>query len=382
MKEVRIGIIGTGVIAHEHATRYQAMEGVRIVAACDILPDKLAKFCDKYDIAERYDDYRKLLERDDLDAVDVCVHNNLHAPLAMAVMRAGKDCYCEKPLAGAYADAKRIVDTAEETGRRLHVQLAFLYNASTHAAKKLIADGQLGKIYHARSYGYRRRGRPFVDGYAEKEFNSKYWAGGGALYDMGVYHISRVLYLLGLPKVERVSGQVYQELPMHEARRKESGFDVDELGCGFVSFAGGLSMDILESWAIHAAAFPNSMLCGSEGGLSLGYDGKLKYYNELSGFPMEAEVDCDAEMYRTRQADPSLRLYDDSQQHFVGVLRGECPLLNTAEIALQTMLVSEGIYMSGALAREVTGEEIVANSKSQAIRRQETPFGVLTWGDV
>ena len=382
MKEIRIGIIGTGVIAHAHLERYQAIEGVKVVAACDILPDKLANFCDKYGIKNRYEDYRKLLERDDLDAVDVCVHNNLHAPLAIAVMRAGKDCYCEKPLAGAYADAKRITDAAGETGRRLHVQLAFLYNASTHAAKKFIEDGRLGKIYHARSYGYRRRGRPFVDGYAEKEFNSKYWAGGGALYDMGVYHISRILYLLGLPKVERVTGQVYQELPMHEARRKESGFDVDELGCGFVSFANGLTMDILESWAIHAAAFPESAIAGSEGGLSLGYGGALKYYNEVSGFPMESNVDCGAEMYRSRQADPSLLLYDDSQRHFIGALRGECPLLNTAEIALQTMLVSEGIYMSGALGREVTAEEIAANSKSQAITRQETTFGGLSYEEM
>jgi len=379
MKEVRVGILGTGIIAHNHADCYQKIEGVKIVAACDIIPGKLEKFCDKYGIEHRYADYRKMLERDDIDAVSVCVHNNLHAPLAIAVMKSGKDCYCEKPLAGAYADAKSIADAAAETGRKLHVQLAFLYHAATHAAKKLIEDGRLGKIYHARSYGYRRRGRPFVDGYAEKEFNSKYWAGGGALYDMGVYHISQLLYLMGLPKVERVTGKVYQELPMLESRRKESGFDVDELGCGFVSFEGGLTMDILESWAIHAAEFPASMLAGSEGGLALGYDNKLKYYNELSGYPMESRVDVAAEQYRTRKADPSLRLNDESQVHFVGALRGDCTLINSADIALQTMLVSEGIYMSGALGREVSAEEILANSKSQAITRQETPFGILEY---
>ncbi|MCL2421596.1 MAG: Gfo/Idh/MocA family oxidoreductase [Defluviitaleaceae bacterium] len=379
MKEVRVAILGTGIIAHQHAARYQDIEGVTIVAACDILADKLENFCNQYNIEHRYADYRKMLERDDIDIVSVCVHNNLHTPLAVAVMRAGKDCYCEKPLAGTFADALTIVNAAAETGRKLHVQLAFLYNPSTHAAKKLIEDNKLGKIYHARSYGYRRRGRPFVDGYAEKEFNSKHWAGGGALYDMGVYHISRVLYLLGLPKVERVTGHVYQELPMHEGRRKESGFDVDELGCGFVSFEGGLTMDILESWAIHGEAFPNSMIAGAEGGLSLGYEGDLKFYNEVSGYPMEATVDTGAEQYRTRQIDPTLHLYDESQRHFVGALRGQCPLLPTAKVALQTMLVSEGIYMSSALGREVTVDEIIAKSKSQAITKQETPFGVLEY---
>jgi len=379
MKEIRVALLGTGVIAHSHVERYRRIEGVKIVAACDIQEKKLNDFCDSYGIENRYADYRKMLERDDLDAVSVCVHNNLHTPLAVAVMRAGKDCYCEKPLAGTYKDALTIVEAAKETGRKLHVQLAFLYNPATHAAQALIKDGKLGKLYHARSYGYRRRGRPFVDGYAEKEFNSMYWAGGGALYDMGVYHISQLLYLLGLPKVERVTGQVYQEIPMHKGRQQESGFDVDELGCGFVSFAGGLTMDILESWAIHGGVFPNSMIAGSEGGITLGYGDNLKYYNEVSGYPMESTIDSGAEMYRTRQIDPKLSLYDDSQAHLVGALRGECPLLNTAEIALQTMLVSEGIYMSGAKGREVTASEITEQSKSTAITRQEVPFGVLNY---
>jgi predicted dehydrogenase len=377
MKEIRIALIGTGVIAHTHAERYGKIPGVKIVAACDLLPEKLRLFCEKYDIPHQYANFREMLARDDIDAVDVCVHNNLHAPLAIEVMRAGKDCYCEKPLAGSYKDALAIVNTAKETSRRLNVQLAFLYNGATHAAKQLIADGKLGSIYHARSYGYRRRGRPFVDGYAEKEFNSKYFAAGGALYDMGVYHISVLLYLMGLPKVRRVTGQVYQEVEMDADRRRESGFDVEELGCGFVTFENNLTMDILESWAIHAGEFPPSMLAGSKGGLS--FSENLTYYFEQSGYPMNATVDVGAEMYRTRQKNPGLKLYDESQTHWVGALRGECPLLNTAEIALQTMLVSEGIYMAGELGREVTAEEIVAGSVSKAVTRQETSFGELVY---
>ena len=377
MKEIRIALIGTGIIAQEHAKRYAEIPGVKIVAACDILEGKLNKFCDTYKIESRYADYREMLKRDDIDAVDVSVHNNLHAPLAIAAMRAGKDCYCEKPLAGSYADALSMVKAAKETGRKLHVQLAFLYKGDTHAAKKLIDDGALGKLYHARSYGYRRRGRPFVDGYAEKEFCSKHWAAGGALYDMGVYHISVLLYLMGLPKVKRVTGQVYQELDMDAGRRMESSFDVEELGCGFVFFENNLTMDVLESWAIHAAEFPPSMLAGSKGGLTFGSE--LVYHNEVSGFPLSANVDFGAEMYRSRQINPKLGLYDGSQAHWIGALRGEVPLLNTAEIALQTMLVSEGIYMAGALGREVTAEEIIETSKPQAMKKQETPFGTLIY---
>jgi hypothetical protein len=148
---------------------------------------------------------------------------------------------------------------------------------------------------------------------------------------------------------------------------------------GFVSFEGGLTMDIIESWAIHAGAFPASMIAGSEGGLSLGYQNDVKFYHEVAGFPAESVLDVGNEMYRMRKIDPKQNLYSGSQEHWIGALKGECELLNTAETALQTMLVSEGIYMSGKLKREVTADEIKSMSASPGIRRQETSFGILEY---
>ncbi len=377
MKEVRIGLIGTGVIAHTHIERYKDTNA-KVVAACDIDEARLNTFCDKYDIENRYTNFRDLLKRDDIDAVDVCVHNNLHAPLAIEVLKSGKHCYCEKPLAGSYTDALAIVNAAKDNNKMLHVQLAFLYTAQTHAAKKLIKDGVLGKLYHMRSYGYRRRGRPYVDGYAEKEFNSMYWAGGGALYDMGVYHISQLLHLSDLPKVERISGAVYQEMDMDAGRQKLSGFDVEELGVGLVKMAGGMTLDIIESWAINAEPFPGSMICGSKAGLSLN-NNELKLISEQSGYPLTSVLDLDAEVYRTHQIDPSLKSMDESQAHWVSVLSGESKLINSAEIALQTMLISEGIYMSSKTGHEVSADEVVTKSITTAIKSQETPFGVLEY---
>ena len=84
---------------------------------------------------------------------------------------------------------------------------------------------------------------------------------------MGVYHISELVYLLGLPKVERVSGKVYQEMDMDEERRVQSGFDVEEMGVGLVRFEGGLTMDIIEAWSVHMNRFEGSSLMGSKGGI-------------------------------------------------------------------------------------------------------------------
>ncbi|MGI5885323.1 MAG: Gfo/Idh/MocA family protein [Candidatus Spyradocola sp.] len=379
MKEIRIGIIGTGIIAHSHMEMYAKIDGVKVVAACDIQAEKLEAFRKKYDIPYGYADYRKLLERDDLDSVDVCLHNNLHAPISIAVMQSGKNCYCEKPMAGSYLDALAMKEAAAACGVRLHIQLAQIYGGAALAAKTLIDNGRLGSIYHARSYGYRLRGRPFVDGYGEKEFDSSLWAGHGALYDMGVYHISQLLYLLGLPKVKRVSGAVRQELAMDEERRRVSGFDVEELGMGFVKFDGGLTMDILESWAIHATEFPQSSIHGSLGGLELRQDGDVTYLHDVDGYPAKTVLNVGAHDYPLFRFDPKRMLYENSQNHWVGVLRGECDPIDTPEIALQTMLISEGIFLSDRLGREVAAEEIPELCVSNAMRSQETPFGPLAY---
>ncbi|MCL1787534.1 MAG: Gfo/Idh/MocA family oxidoreductase [Defluviitaleaceae bacterium] len=378
MQDINIALIGTGIIAHEHMQRYRDIPGVNVIAACDINEQKLNAFCDKWQIPNRYTDYRELLKRDDITAVDVNLHNNLHAPISVAVMAAGKHCYCEKPMAGSYIDAAAMKDAAEKLGVRLHIQLGMLYGGPVVCAKKLIDSGRLGKLYHARSYGYRRRGRPFVDGYAEKEFDQTHWAGHGALYDMGVYHISQLLYLMGTPKLKSVSGAVYQELAME--RRAESAFDVEELGVGLAKFENDLTLDILESWAIHGGEFPQSSIHGAEGGLQFtGDSGTLKFFSEIEDYPATTTLDVAAEQYRRRKIDPSVWVYNNSQTHWIGVLRGECDPIDTPHIALQTMLISEGIFLSHKLGREITADEIPELCKSNAISRQDTPFGQLTY---
>ncbi len=151
-------------------------------------------------------------------------------PITVAALEAGKDVFCEKPMAGAYADAERMLQTARTGKRKLSIQISNIFDKETKAAKALIDGGHLGKLYHARSTGHRRRGRPFVDGYGSPTFVQKQNSAGGALYDMGVYHISTMLYLLGNPQILRISGKAYQETEIDPARRESSGYNVEELG--------------------------------------------------------------------------------------------------------------------------------------------------------
>lgn len=372
MKKIRIGIIGVGIIGKVHLDNYSKVDGVEVVAACDLDESLLQQVAEKYNIPHTYTDFHEMLKRDDIDAVDVCLHNNLHAPITIAALQAGKHVYCEKPIAGSYLDGKRMLDTAKECGTKLHIHLSFLYSLDTKAAKALIDEGKLGKLYHARSTGYRRRGRPFVDGYGTKDFNRKAIASGGALFDMGVYRISQLLYLMQMPVVKTITGKTYQELDMDEKRRQISGFDVEELGVGFVRFEGGLTMDIIESWAIHLNGFEGSSIVGNIGGIRFpgqanGGKTPFSYHTNVCDMDMDATFDLHGADYRWHQLRENTDAYDSSQHHWIAALQGRVELLPTAEIALQTMLISEGIYMSDHLEREVTAEEVIAMSRSNVL---------------
>jgi len=363
---VRLGIIGVGTIGKsghlEHYTRDN--EPVDIVAACDINEAELNRVSDKYNIPNRYTDFRKLLERDDLDGVDICLHNNYHAPVTIEALKSGKNVYCEKPIAGTWADGKTMVDAAKAYGKMLHIQLSTIYSPETRAAQHLLAEGALGDIYHMRSVGFRRRGRPFVDGYATKEFVNSHYSAGGALFDMGVYHIAQLLYIMNVPEPELISGKVYQKTGMYEHRRQESGYNVEEMGVGFVKFKGDLTMDFIETWACHMGGLGNSMLFGDKGGVS--FD-PFMYYSDKGDLAFNGSFDLKAWEYMRHQCFEDYDITDSSTHHWIAALQGRCQLLNTAEIALQTMLIQNGIYLSSQLGREVSADEVKELSKPTSL---------------
>jgi predicted dehydrogenase len=267
-------------------------------------------------------------------------------------------------MAGSYADAAAMLATARETGKKLSIQLATLFSNETRAAKELIDAGELGELYFARSTGWRRRGRPFVDGYGTPTFVQKRNSAGGALYDMGVYHISQVLYLLGNAPVARVGGKTYQKTPMDEKRKQTSGYDVEELGVGFVRFAGNdMTMDVIESWAIHLDAFEGSYVVGTRGGVRLSPFG---FFRSAGHLDLNATTDLDRAAFRWNNVAGDHAHYAHPQQHWIAAMQGKVPLLPTAEIALSTMLISEGIYLSSQRGCEVAADEVAASSVSTA----------------
>jgi predicted dehydrogenase len=364
-ERVRIGVIGVGQIGKYHLSNYSQIPQAEIVAVADINEAEAKRVAGQYNIPYAYADFRELLRRDDIMAVDVCLHNNFHMAVTVAALQAGKHVFCEKPMAGAFVDAQKMYDTAQATGRKFAIQIHNLYNKETMAAKALIDGGHLGKLYHARSTGHRRRGRPYVDGYGSVFFVQKQNASGGALYDMGVYHIATMLYLLGNPDVLRISGKTYQEMAMNELRQQRSGYDVEELGLGFVRLDKNLTLDIIEAWAIHLDTIEGATIVGSEGGVRLHPFG---YFRSIGDLDLNSTIDLDRFSYRLHNVQEQGDVYDSAQHHWVAALQGRVDLLPTAELALNTMLISEGIYLSNRLGREVSADEVREMSVSTAVQ--------------
>lgn len=362
---VKIGMIGVGQIGKHHVENYRNIPGAEIVAIADVNEAEARRVAQELGVKHVFTNFRDLLKMDEVQAVDVCLHNNLHAPVSIAALEAGKHVYCEKPLAGSYADAKAMLAARERTGRMLSMQAATLFSMETKAAQRLIADGYLGRLYYAKSSAYRRRGRPYVDGYGTPNFVQKQVAAGGALYDMGIYHIVQILHLLGRPQVLTISGATHQELDMYEDRRAASGYDVEELGLGFVRLGGGISFFIEEAWAINLGGTDGSKIAGSKGGITLN---PFTYHATLADMEMNAIFDLAAADYRWHQCLPEFGAYDSPQHHWIAALQGRIQPIDTAALGADMMLIAEGIFLSQQLGREVTAQEVEQASVSTAVQ--------------
>lgn len=418
MKETRIALIGTGMISHRHMTVIQNLQKqgypVKVVAAAEIDAAKLKAFGERYGLDEKdlYADFREMLKRDDIDEVEVCVHNNLHTSVATAVMQAGYPCYCEKPMAASYADAKIMYDTAKKTGQKLAVQISSIYNPQTRIAKKMIEEGKLGKVYHARSVGHRRQGRP---GYDMPMFSHSFIdpkvGVHGPLFDLGIYHLAQMLYILGMPELESVYG--FQSCDYWTDERIDKLVNrtapVEDLGVGLARFKGGLSMDIYEDWAIHMDEIGTSFVAGKNGGLKLidvdttggpltvpeggkivgGGDlqlPRLEWFGiDENGIMFDNKLDCaigDTTGQQELLMHPEIAMYNDNQLQWYSYLSGDLTdetRVDSPYIAMQTAFLSEGVVISNELGRSVSADEIKAMAKSIALREQETPFGTIKY---
>ncbi len=190
MASVRIGVAGLGYWGPNLARNFAALPGCELRWCCDGSEEALAQAALRFPGVKLAADLRPLLGDPELDAVVLATPVPTHASLAIEVLRAGKHCFVEKPLAQSAADAERAVQAAAQAGRVLMVGHLLEYHPGVQALKDLADGGELGEIYYV--YGNRLN-------------LGKLRADENALWSLGAHDVSVLLLLAGEEPVEAVA---------------------------------------------------------------------------------------------------------------------------------------------------------------------------------
>ncbi|MBQ8145391.1 MAG: Gfo/Idh/MocA family oxidoreductase [Clostridia bacterium] len=337
---LKIGIIGTGKICQGvHLPAYDKIDGAEIVALCDINENRLNEVKAKYPNARLYSDFKEMLDKEELDAVDICTPNNVHSIAAIYALEKGVNVMCEKPDAVSVSEAEKMKAAAEKSGKTLMVMRNNRYRPSTKFLKQYIKEGKMGEIYAGRCGWIRRRGIPGWGGW----FTDKAQAGGGPLIDLGVHIIDLAMYLMGNAKPVTVSGCTYLKFP-HTSHSK---IDVEDLAMGFIRFDNGACLQIEFSWASNIAEDQMFVeLRGEKAGSRMsGIDRKFEVYTEECGTNVCLRPDIDD--YRGMQH------HEANIRHFIDVIKGEAEPDFTPEQGVNMVKILEALYKSAEQGHEI-----------------------------
>jgi len=157
-KKLNVGLIGYGFMGRTHSNAYRRVNNFFDVpyepvlqVVCGLVEAEAKAFAEKWGYKSYTTDWHKVVEDENIDVVEICVPNNLHAEIAIAAAKAGKAIVCEKPLALNVAQAEEMVKAVEEAGVPNLVSFNYRRVPAVTLAKQLIDEGRLGKIFHYRA---------------------------------------------------------------------------------------------------------------------------------------------------------------------------------------------------------------------------------------
>ena len=271
---IRIGIIGCGGIANgKHMPGLRSIENVEMVAFCDIIEEKAQQAAKDYgtDDAKVYTDYKKLLEDKTIDVVHVCTPNRSHSFITVDALEAGKHVMCEKPMAINSEEAKKMLDAAERTGKKLCIGYQNRYRPEMLYLKKEAEDGTFGDIYYSEAIAIRRRAVPTWG-----VFINEYEQGGGPLIDIGTHSLDLTLWITNNYKPKYCVGTSYHKLnglaPELQGNTwgpwDSSKYTAEDSAFGFVVMENGATILVKSSWALNyePSLEASTLICGTLAG--------------------------------------------------------------------------------------------------------------------
>jgi predicted dehydrogenase len=349
MSKIRIGIVGCGTIGSVHADAYAKVSDAEVVALCDILPDKLKKKAERHHVAKTYADYRDLLKDPEIDAVSVCVPNNMHAPIAIAAFEAGKHVFLEKPMTMNADLGRQILAARDASGKTLQMGMVWRQTPEALVVRKAIEDGKLGEIYQIRVKLIRRRGIPGLGGW----FTTKEQSGGGCLIDLAVHFLDLSCWASGLWNPTKVSAKTYSKFgsKMRDYHyinmwagppNYEGKFDVDDYAAGFIRFGKQATLSFEIAWACNSEEESYIELLGDKGGVKIG-GAKTILKTEVDGML------ADTELFYNKDKDR----FVTQMEKFVAAVQGKGEVAATGEQGVILMEILDAIYKSSDMDCEV-----------------------------
>jgi len=255
-KTLNIGLIGGGFMGRTHSNGYKRIPNFFpdleyqpvLKAVCFRNETKLKAFAEQWGYESTETDWRKLIERDDIDAVDICTPNDTHAEIAIAAAKAGKMILCEKPLARNLAESKEMLDAIEKAGVKNTVWYNYRRIPAVTLAKNIVDSGKLGKIYHYRAN--------FLQDWTINENlpqgGEALWrmdaavAGSGVVGDLLSHCIDTAIWLNGGIQEVSAMTETFVKQRMHQLTGKVEDVHIDDACSFFCKFNNG-SLGLFES---------------------------------------------------------------------------------------------------------------------------------------
>lgn len=336
-----VGVIGVGM-GEAHVRGYSAMPDVQVLALADIAEQRVKSCAARYNVPKVYSDYQELLALPEIDAVSVCLPNDLHAPVTIAALQAGKHVLCEKPMSRSLAEAEAMAAAARETGRTLAISVNYRWSWGPDSwyLKELIDGGRLGEVYYVRAVSLRRR--TFLRG-QRTWFADKKRSGGAALVDMGSHLLDLAMWLAADYVPVQVSG-VTRTAIMTDT-------DVDDFASALVRLQGGATVCLESTWESFTREGLSITVFGTRGGAIL--DQSQPAGKRLALFVADGNTQLDYTPHSIVLESPREATV---QEHFVRSIQAGSEPDNSMQCGLAVMRIIDAVYRSSVTGRDVVLE--------------------------
>jgi predicted dehydrogenase len=254
-KPLNIGMIGYGFMGRAHSNAYSKVNHFFdleyrpvLKAVCARNKEKASAFAEQWGYESVETDWKQLLKRDDIDAVDICTPNNLHKEIAIAAAEAGKTILCEKPLAMNTAEGEEMCQAVEKAGVANIVWYNYRRVPAVTLAKQIVDSGKLGKIFHYRAN--------FLQDWTISadlpQGGAALWrldaaaAGSGVTGDLLAHCIDTALWINGGISSVSAMTETFIKERTHTLTGKVEKVDIDD-ACTFMCRFGNGSLGLFES---------------------------------------------------------------------------------------------------------------------------------------